>query len=306
MRRLVWVLLLSLACSPVWAAGFATDSGCTLDDNLIWYFQMEEASGTRLDQTTSCGGGGCDLTDNNTVTQAVGLIGNAASFDDATSESLSRADEADLSLGADTDMCVAGWLRKSAETGVQTAVSKGSPGGTNGEYTLDYSLGADTFRFQVKGAVGTNTVATWSATTLNDTWYFVIGCHNSTDDVISIQVDNGTIVTAAHTDGTRDTTRDFVIGARMDGGAYETFWAGRLDEMAFWKNETLSTTERSDLYNGGAGSQYASGTTCVVASQGMLFIKDWMWMGEACQPTPTPGPGSIRRALAACRAKERS
>ena len=73
---------------------FTVDTTCTLPTNLIAYWKLDEASGTRNDSK-----GANHLTDNNTVTQAVGKVGNAAQFTLANSEYLSIADNADLSAG---------------------------------------------------------------------------------------------------------------------------------------------------------------------------------------------------------------
>lgn len=78
----------------------------TLLDGLVSYWKLEEANGARVDSVVASGN---DLTDNNTVTQAVGVLGNAAQFTAANSESLSHADNASLGTG-DIDFTVASWV----------------------------------------------------------------------------------------------------------------------------------------------------------------------------------------------------
>ena len=76
--------------TPRAAAG---DDGDNLLTNLISFWEMEEASGTRVDAVVASGN---DLTDNATVTQNPGKVGNAAQFTLATSEWLSHVSNASL------------------------------------------------------------------------------------------------------------------------------------------------------------------------------------------------------------------
>jgi hypothetical protein len=65
-----------------------------LTDNLIAFWGLEEASGTRNDAH-----GSNHLIDNNTVGSATGRVGTCANFDRFTDEHLSIVDNAALSLG---------------------------------------------------------------------------------------------------------------------------------------------------------------------------------------------------------------
>ena len=60
-----------------------------LTDNLVAYWKLEEASGTRFDELTGCGGGGCDLTANNNPGNAAGKHGNAVQLTLANSQWIS-------------------------------------------------------------------------------------------------------------------------------------------------------------------------------------------------------------------------
>ena len=105
-RRLLTLLAFCiLGHSLVWAEKFTVDSGCTLTTSLIAHWNLDEASGTRVDAK-----GGNDLTDNNTVTQATGIVSNAGQFTAANSEYLSIADNAALSTG-DIDFTIPLWAR---------------------------------------------------------------------------------------------------------------------------------------------------------------------------------------------------
>ena len=88
------------------ATGFAPDAGATLGNGLVAFWKLNEQSGTRAAAFSSN-----DLTDNNTVTFAAGILGNAAVFTSANSEYLSRASNSDLALGTAAEQ-VRGAIRK--------------------------------------------------------------------------------------------------------------------------------------------------------------------------------------------------
>lgn len=222
--------------------------------NLVAWWELGETSGTRSDSH-----GSFHLTDNNTVGSAAGKVGNAASFARASSESLSHADHADLSVG-DADCTFAGWVYLDSKPGADVAIcSKDRPGAQgDGEWYLSHSHSPDRFAFTVFGASGFGSGTGVNANTLGSpstgTWYFVVAWHDSVNNLIGISVNDGTPDTAAHSAGIYDGSSSvFRLGA--DGYATDYF-DGRIDQFGFWKR-VLSSGERTALYNGGAGLSYA-------------------------------------------------
>lgn len=224
-------------------------SASSLLTSLVAYWKLEEASGTRVDAT----GRGNDLTDNNTVTQATGIVGNAAQFTAANSEYLSHADNADLSTG-NVDFTVAAWVYlDSKPASVMGFVTKGSGGSTtNAEYSLQYLNTSDRFRLVVfdGGSNAGAAVANNLGSPSTSTWYFVVAWHDSVADTVNIQVNNGTVNSSAYTFGSWDSTEPLWIGRSSSG-----YQNGRIDAVGFWKR-VLTAGERTSLYNGGAGLQY--------------------------------------------------
>lgn len=228
----------------------------SLSTSLIAYWRLEEASGTRADALgTGCGGSGCALTDNNTVTQNTGKIGNAAEFTRANSEYLSHADDADLSLSTNTDFTLCAWAYPTLDTAGNYVIA----GQKLGSYWISWNEGAsDKFSVFVKKADNSASVGqvNGSTSTLN-AWHFVCGWYDSSTSLVYIQVDNGTPATQVFTYGTRDDSGAFVIGSRSSPSDY---FNGRIDAVGFWK-KVLTSTERGYLWNGGAGCEYPF-TTC--------------------------------------------
>ena len=232
-------------------------------DNLEAYWKMDEASGARADSH-----GSNNLVDNNTVTQATGKIVSAGQFTTANSEYLNLADNASLSVG-DIDFTWIGWMYLDA-TGVnRTMVSKGATGAAASiAYLIYYSTGDDRFKFWV----GDN--ATHSAIVLANNlgapstaaWYFIVAWHDATANTINIQVNNGTVDSTAYTYGSYDDGDEFCMGKFSTQAS--AYMDGRIDEVGFWKR-VLTSTEKTDLYNGGAGWAYPF---TVAAAGGMVMM----------------------------------
>lgn len=214
-------------------------SGSTLYTGLQAFWKLDEASGTRVDEW-----GDNDLTDVNTVTGAVGKIGNACQFTAANSERLSIVDNAALSMG-DFDFSLAGWVYLDS-VGVQRGIA--------GKYTtvLEYQVYINTSNqivFYVSSDGVGSTVVTNTATALSvSTWYFVCAWHDSVANTINVSVNNGTAASVAHTTGVRNGSDPFTLGSE----GLALYWNGRLDAWGVWK-KALSASERTTLYNGGAG-----------------------------------------------------
>lgn len=215
-----------------------------LKTSLISYWKLEEASGNRADSH-----GSNTLTDNNTVTQATGKIGNAGQFTSASSEYLNSTDNASLSTG-DIDFTFATWVYLDTKGANRRILAK-TNNVASSEYILTYRSATDRFDFTIAdGAIqaDANNLGSPSATT----WYFIVCWHDSVANTLNIQVNNGTADSSA-TGGTApsDTAFDFQIG--RTAGEYMN---GRIDDTAFWKR-TLTAAEKTQLYNSGNGYSYS-------------------------------------------------
>jgi hypothetical protein len=221
----------------------------SLTDSLISYWKLDEASGNALDAH-----GSNTLTDNNTVGTAAGKINTARQFTAANSEYLNHADNTDLSTG-DIDFTFAAWVYLETTPAAELSyivISKDNDAGSR-EYVLDIN-NPSTPRFYVNGGGG-GMLVSWSANLSTGVWYHVVGWHDATANQLGICVNAGTPVTQS-TGGTapNDGTAEFRLGNRSYSG-FEGYLDGRIDEVGFWKR-VLTSQERTDLYNGGAGLAY--------------------------------------------------
>lgn len=218
-----------------------------LVDNLVSYWSLEEASGTRNDSH-----GTNHLTDNNTVASATGKVGSAADFEDANSESLSITDNASLSLTG--DMTVAVWINAETISGATNDICGKFKAPSNQiSWLLIVRGSTGTISGLVSGDGTSFTMVDSVTMPWPGTWYFVVFQHDATANQIKIKVNNGSWSTASHSTNIFDGTAQFRIGARDDPSNY---WDGLIDECAIW-SRCLSDAEVTDLYNSGSGRDYS-------------------------------------------------
>ncbi len=226
-----------------------TNTQSTLNDSLISYWKMDESSGNALDAKD-----GDNLTDNATVTTGTGIINGARFFTAANSEYFSIADNAQLSVG-DIDFTWTCWVNFSNITALidNGIFYKGNGTATTIEYFLRYlTTPTSLFQFGVSsdGGIGA-TLKTVNAsnfgTPTTNTWYFVVAAHDSVNNLISIQVNNGTANTTSTSAGVFNGANDFVIGRYIS----PSYWYGLVDEVGFWKR-ILTAGELTTLYGSGA------------------------------------------------------
>lgn len=212
--------------------------------NMISYWSLDQATGTRLDSKSTN-----HLTDKNTVTSTTGKIGAAAEFNSANSERLFKTDNAELSTG-DIQFYVAAWVYATLDDGTaQCVVSKGGASGDR-SWELHANWATNKFDFTVySNANAATTVSTGTITT--STWYFVECWHDSVSNTIGVAI-NRTETTSAYSNGVKDDTGNFTIGARNTGN----YLTGRVDELGFWKNYIPDSTRKNFLYNSGTGRSF--------------------------------------------------
>lgn len=220
--------------------------------SLVAYWDMEEVSGSRVDEVA-----GLSLTDNNTVASTTGKVGSlCADFTAANSEYLSVADNATLSMG-DIDMTIACWVNLKSKAADSYIIQKYNPTANQREYGLAYSQSNDRFLWATTrdglGASLVSVLANNFGSPSISTWYFLIAEYNATSNLITISVNNGTANTAAQSAGPFNGTAAFTIGATQGGTS--GYADALIDEVGIWKR-LLTSGEKAALYNSGSGLAY--------------------------------------------------
>jgi hypothetical protein len=225
-----------------------------LVDDLIAFWELEEASGLRVDAY-----GSNSLADNNTVTQAAGKVGNCAVFTQANNESLSIADNAALSMGVNQSFTIAMWVK---QTSLDAGVLVGKSGGVSGNGEFEIRSVSSCFRLRTWSGAGfsglseVNDSADGAPTT--GVWYFVVAGYDDVLDQLFISRNAGTVYTTGSvTSGAFDNDGTFALGALGNIGS--GFLDGSIDQAGVWKR-VLTPAEITQLYNAGAGLSYAAMT----------------------------------------------
>ena len=212
---------------------------------LVAYWPLGEASGeTRADAHIN----GHDLTDNNGVAAAVGVIGSCAHPANAT-EYLSAADHAALS--PTTAFTLSAWLNFDVLSGNQYIAEKGSVNehrcfimhARNTGAIRCYISGDGEAIPQINTAAGALVISTWyhlcfvydGGQAVNNDRYLIY------KDTVQIANSWGTLPTSLN-----DSAHAFTLSSA--GFAMK----GKIDEAGFW-NRALNTREITRLYNRGNG-----------------------------------------------------
>lgn len=220
-------------------------------DQMVSYWKLEEASGTRADSH-----GTNTLTDNNSVTSAAGKIGNASAYATASLQYLSVASNSTVQTG-DISFSISCWVYLTSKTTYRWVFNKDGLSAGQREYYLIYDFPADRWQFAVFRA--TDSAVTVNANTLGspslNTWVH-IGCyHDAANDQIGICGSGGAFDTQA-TGGALQAASNgpFQLGGNPRTPA-TLYMDGRIDEVGFWKR-MLNANEWAALYNGGTGRTY--------------------------------------------------
>lgn len=188
--------------------------------------------------------GSNNLTNNNSVTFGAG----GADFN-GSSQSLSHADNADLSTG-DIDFTLALKVRFDTNPGC-IMIGKWNGDGSNSEYVLSYDQLA-TLRFEFIVRKADDSGSSWvEANSLGapsiGVDYTIIAWHDASANTINIQVDGGTVDSVSYSAGVRDGGAAFTLGAYSLGLA--GFLDGKLKDVGLWK-KVLSGGERTTVFSG--------------------------------------------------------
>lgn len=211
---------------------------------LIAYWRLEEASGSRTDASGSGNSLAVLATDPGRTTGIVnfGLDLSSSGVNDL----LQIADNASISMDGST-MSFQCWVKYNTAPVNNTAVFAKWNG--DEEYLL-WHTGS---RFQVairnsgdtaNGSVNADTIGAPSS----GVWYHVCGGYDGS--TVWVQVNGGARDSVSYSSGINDSTVALTVGEFT--GLTASIDA-TIDELALWKNRTLSSDEVIRLYNGGSG-----------------------------------------------------
>lgn len=283
-KTLTLILLVLFTFNTVFAATDVKNDG-TLSTNLITYWEMEEASGTRTDSH-----GSNDLADSNSPGQdASGIQGNAVDLERSSSQYLSITDASQSGLDFAGDSSFSMWLKvDNAPTGgaaYYVFAKSGVGNGNRGYYAVYYESGGSTRMQVLASSNGTSyAIADGLLALGTGTWHHVVVVIDTGNTDILVYLDGNSTPAISQTSG---------IGAQWDANGFTfklgdhstsvgQYWDGSIDEFGVW-DKALTTSEISDLYNSGSAIPYDAGGggggdtgeeyTIIFSFNDILFLK---------------------------------
>lgn len=227
-------------------------------DNLVSYWTMDEASGTRVDSVVASGN---DLTDNNTVLAAAGIINDGADLERGNNEYLSITNAAQDGLGFTGDFTMNIWVHLENEPSNGQDyhfISKAVNAGNQKSYRLYYQQQSDIKRIAVLLSSNGSANSTGNFTyTVGTDLKMLTAVYDASAGTMTWYADGnstpiGTISSLATS--IFESTAPFEVGNYSEDAGAGAF-DGIIDELGLW-DRTLSTTEIAELYNSGSGLAY--------------------------------------------------
>lgn len=180
----------------------------------------------------------------------IGGVSNATKLGAGFSSSrLQVASNPSLQTG-NIDFTAGCWVYPNSLSAAFTIMGKFDTGTSQREWRILYNNGTQFFNIIVTsdGTSSTSQPA-WNASTTPQRWYFVVIWHDSVNNQLAIQIDNGTVSALNYSAGVFSGTNAFTMGSLVNAGQALD---GRIDS-AFFSKEVVSATELTWLYNAGNG-----------------------------------------------------
>jgi hypothetical protein len=229
----------ALAVYVVPGGGSLGGVGSTLLNGLISYWKLDEASGVALDSA-----GANTLTDNNTVTSAVGKVGTSRQFTAANSEWLSGA--APTMSGA---YSVALWAYATTLNGGLFKSLRDTNGFIGDSMIQVESDGALSFyNWRINGTDTTGRHKTAAGVAVANAWQHIVCVWDGAASLI--YVDN-TLIGHSASGVSSGWGAEFVIGRIYTSATY--YWNGRIDDVKLWNRGLIASEIAEDYANGLAG-----------------------------------------------------
>jgi hypothetical protein len=244
----------------------------TLSTSLVSYWELEEASGTRVDSH-----GSNDLTDNNTVGTATGIIGNGADFEASNSESLSITNAAQSGLGVTGNFSISLWLKFESAPSFDTnrwIITKSLKTSPTGGYWLtyrQYPLNNDNFEFRFYNSTNSTSAYTNDLGLSTGVWYHIVLTATVASSTFKFYL-NGVEIQVNYAVQSATSVSTNSEGFRMGASTTpDEFFDGIIDETAFW-SKALTVAEVRALYGYGTPPEYNAGVVATFTPRVSFFM----------------------------------
>ena len=235
---------------------FQVDTGSTLTTGLLGYWKKEDATEFY---------NGYTVTNNGAVTFVAGKVNNTANYVAGSSQYLSTTN---TGLDTFTNFSMAFWLKVANVTTQQVIMCKDALSKSVFFFQI---MSAGNFRMQAS-ANGTSypTPVDVAHGLTNNTWEHIVVTYAGATGAFNYYENTTGMGGGNSATGPHNNTCPIEFGAVTQ---YSEYFSGNLDEVGFW-NKILSSTEISDLYNGGSGQtmiEQGAGGTVVFTPRVIMF-----------------------------------
>lgn len=222
----------------------AAAGGEPLNNNLVSFWKLQEASGTRADEEAS----GNDLDDINTVTgRADSIVYTDSSFFFAANlERLRITDANQTGLGVTGSFTMCGWFNFDDVSSNRGLFSK-YDGTTQRAWSAFYRQSQADIRFIISSDGANVTPCDISFSPSTSTWYHLCIRYDSAATEMAVIIDGGTPSTATFSGSVFDASADFSLGYTGFGPTTATSYHwGKMEACGFW-DRALTNAEVTRL-----------------------------------------------------------
>lgn len=227
---------------------FRAVSGSPGTTDLVSWWELEEASGTRTDSY-----GANDLTEVNSVGQTTGVQNNAANFPDSENR-LYVTNNASLTFGSDTSFTVGLWFKPVTTSGLRIILLKHN--NFISAHTSEFQIYRNGTGVTVNVGNGTLSGDATVSPIVAGSWHFIVAWHDGVNNEVGLMMNivGGSNYETVNTwtGGTQNVGYSFNIGSPF--GAWHL--DGAVDEVFFYKDRVLTSDERDWLWNSGSGRSF--------------------------------------------------
>ena len=244
--------------------------GVFLLDDIKYYYNCDETSGTRFDSSSN----GLDVGVIGGVPSVAGVLVRAVNTTGNPVNILEEPHDDGFRAG-DNDFTLTFWnfIATGKEFDNHELISHLDEEGVDERgYLARYTTVGDKYTWTVSsnGEIGGVTTLTFGSTLTKDTWNFIVCKHDATANEITLEINGAGKVTAAHAGGVFNNTAPFNIGAtHLSGGV--AAGSTPIDEIGAW-GRLLNNDELTTLRGGGTPPAFSTFTSA----------------------TPSPGPAAAQ------------
>jgi hypothetical protein len=211
--------------------------GAPYDSSLIAYWNMDEVSGSLVNDSSGNGGNGLISQNSSWV---AGKFGNALNFANGNLVTVNDSSSLNLNDG----FSIGFWLKTSLTPNWLNFLTKMSDSIENFCFFFDpYG------NIRIEISDGTNTPAAKSSLVVDEQWHYIMGIRNVEADMLHIYVDGQLVGSAIDT-----TTGNITCTAKLIFGS--VLFNGVVDDVRIY-NRTLSGAEIASLFDQSAPLSYA-------------------------------------------------